>query len=172
VGQLGAFGQALLILQPEEDLIVGPIDSAYPVAVVPLQASPGVNKHFGYNPANFSLVAQKSGVYLAEFYIQLANPKAPAPQGDVGGTDPTEGVVMALRKIRGNDVTRLASTQLPVSSAASNGAQGTHQELLKLSKGDEVQLAVTALPSDQTMVFQGGLASTNVAAYLTLIKVS
>lgn len=170
-GKLEAYAKAVLVVQQGETVFIGPIDSEMPFAVVPLAASPSSNKNFAYDTNTNGLIAHKSGTYLAEFFIELG------VSGHVGSLPP---VVVGLRRTRGSASEFLGLTDLGVAtnndSSGGRGrpgvASGTHQVLLKLCKGDSVQLVVTALPPSTEWSFEPDVSSSaNELASLTLIRV-
>jgi hypothetical protein len=162
-GALAAYATAFLTMASESQLLVGPIDSQNPYIVVPVVFDPCVSRNVGWDPQTNSLVIQKSGTYVAEFFVQMQTGTK------VKLVDPD--YVMALRKTHGKEVTLLAETKLVSTNAVNSFVQtGTHQELLHLHKGDGLQLVLSDLPPSVMPFFSGGTSSSeNTAAFLTLI---
>ena len=167
-GKLAAYGKAVLIVQSDSSVNIGPVDNENPFAVVPLELSSSKNKNFTFDPTTNALVAEVSGIYLAEFSLGLSTNKPDSSYG--------EDVAVALCRTRGPESVFLATTNLGivVSQDSIDGravAFGTHHELLRLCKGDEVQLVMASLPFGTVWQFTGDLNSFDEVASLILIRV-
>lgn len=173
-GVLSAFAKAVYKIATGRVEPVGTIDEDHPYVVVPLTLVERPDKHLGFHEQTHSFVVQKSGTYLAEFYLQVG----PAN----GRTHPLGQVNIALRKTHESNISLIASTMLVpmfqdlTSAPYSILAFGTHHELLNLSKGDALQLVVTDLPNDVNGMlpwsyFGGTMIPTSEVAYLTLTKI-
>ena len=168
-GVLSAYAKASHTIPAGQQESTGTIDTEHPYLVVPLSPD-HLNKYVGYNSQTQALIAKKSGVYLAEFYLQLYGPVL-------------NQVAIALRKTSGTNVCLLTPTKLPPMLLSDFApikclASGTRQELLHLSEKDELQLVIVHLPItgsppvELPWYYLGSSSSeTSEVAYLSLIKI-
>jgi hypothetical protein len=187
-GGLGAYAKAGYSLSQGQTQFIGTIDPEHPFIVIPLMPTSSLDHHFGYHEDAHAFVTRKSGTYLAEFYLNIETLRngylTPAidPETALSTQTPLGQVVVALRKIKEGKSTFLGLTQFtPVfcvfsTEQATTQSFGTHQELLELSEGDELQFVIKDLPGspyNESQWFYSGSTTeeTNEVAYLTLIRV-
>ena len=180
-GGLSVCAKAALTMPQETTIVIDPLSTSHPFSVVPLTPS-SVNEHIGFDLSKNAFVIHKDGTYIAEFYLKLwsNSSRRTSSLAAVANTATIRSgqVVVALRRTHEGKVSFLSSTKfVPVVTTLldnrPDAAYGTHHELLKLDKDDELQFVITDLPGPTPWYYFGGLPpETDEVAYLTLINVS
>ena len=173
---LPAYAKAGYTLKPGFHCVTIPPIPSGGFFVVPLVAQEALNQHIGFDPQTHSLVIHHSGLYLANFFVKIRSTQPSNGRRIING--PPE---IALRKTGTHGevfISQVSETLWPCNDIAppfNGGASslsfGTHQVLVPLCKGDQLQLVISSLPTSASwFFFNDNATNSDEVAYLTLVK--